>query len=149
MQTYSIGQLAKLAGVPTSTLRYYERIGLLKPDFRTGGNYRGYNPTALNRLRFVRSAQATGLSLEDIEKLLQLAHADKPPCDEVLCLMQRRHAGVQERIRNLKRVEKLLRRALRGCCTGDEPDLCQDVCRLSGSMPTSRIPSQRIAAQIA
>ena len=41
MDGYSIGQLAEAAGVPIVTVRYYERSGVVKPDFRTGGNYRG------------------------------------------------------------------------------------------------------------
>ena len=60
MAAYTIGQLAKEGGVPTSTVRYYERIGLLHPNDRTGGNYRVYSDTALERLRFIRAAQATG-----------------------------------------------------------------------------------------
>lgn len=65
MMSLSIGQLAKAAGVPTSALRYYERIGLLEPDGRTGGNYRYYSDDALRRLRFIRAAHATGFRLDE------------------------------------------------------------------------------------
>lgn len=67
--TYTIGQLARAVGVPTSTVRYYERIGLLQPDGRTAGNYRLYGKEALECLRFIRAAQATGFTLEDITHL--------------------------------------------------------------------------------
>ena len=60
----------------------------MKPDFRTGGNYRGYNAATLDRLRFIRSVQATGLSLQDIATLLELTFAGEAPCDEVLALMR-------------------------------------------------------------
>jgi DNA-binding transcriptional MerR regulator len=53
---YTISQLARAAGVPTSAVRYYERIGLLQPHGRTGGNYRLYGKEALERLRFIRAA---------------------------------------------------------------------------------------------
>lgn len=130
MDGYSIGQLAKAAKVPTSTIRYYERSGLLKADFRTGGNYRGYTPRALERLRFIRSAQATGFSLQDVEELLKLTYSPDPPCDEVLSLMRKRLAELQERIRELRHVEKALARSLEACCKGKGPDICDDICRL-------------------
>ena len=47
---YTIGQFARAVGVPTSTIRYYERIGLLQPSGRSGGNYRFYTDDSLTRL---------------------------------------------------------------------------------------------------
>ena len=89
MKGFTIGPLASAVGVPTSTLRFYERAGLLKPDARTGGNYREYGEKALDRLRFIRSAQATGFSLDDIREFLSLTHSDDPPCEEVLTLTKK------------------------------------------------------------
>ena len=132
MESYSIGQLAKLADVPTSTIRFYERIGLIKPDFRTGGNYRGYNMATMNRLRFVRSAQATGLSLEDIEVLFELTQTRKPPCDEVQSLMRHRLDEIRQRLKDLRHVEKVLSESLHRCCKGSKRDICAEVCRISG-----------------
>lgn len=132
MDAYTIGQLATAANVPTSTIRYYERSGLLKPDFRTGGNYRGYTPNALERLRFIRSAQATGFSLQDVLELLKLTYSSDPPCDEVLSLMRGRLAQLREKIQELRHVEKALARSLDDCCKGKGPDLCDDICRLKG-----------------
>ncbi len=108
MDGYSIGRLADAAGVPTSTIRYYERSGLVQPDFRTGSNYRGYNSGTLERLRFIRSAQATGLSLQDISALLELTFSTDSPCDEVLSLMQKRLGEIRERIKELRHVERSL-----------------------------------------
>lgn len=138
MTGYSIGQLATAAGVPTSTLRYYERSGLLTPDFRTGGNYRGYSADALERLRFIRSAQATGFSLEDVEGLLKLTYSPDPPCDEVLAEMRRRLAELRQKIKELRQVEQALAKSLEGCCKGAGPDLCDDIRRLKGKRPTTR-----------
>ena len=67
----TIGQIAKAAGVPTSTVRYYERAGLLRPTSRTAANYRVYSAGDLERLRFIRAAQATGFQLEDVKKQLK------------------------------------------------------------------------------
>jgi MerR family mercuric resistance operon transcriptional regulator len=149
METFSIGRLAERAGVPTSTVRFYERIGLIKPDFRTGANYRGYTAASVDRLRFIRSAQATGLSLEDIEALLELSHATEPPCDEVLSLMRRRHGEIKERIKDLRQVEKVLAKALQECCKGEDRDICREVCRLAGAEPVGRKPSENNHRQFA
>ncbi len=82
----TIGELARAAGVPTSTVRFYERRGLLKPDARTQANYRTYTSRAAERLKFIRAAQATGFSLKDVREMLALTYSDEPPCDEVAAL---------------------------------------------------------------
>ena len=136
MTAYTIGQLANAVGVPTSTIRFYERTGLFKPDARSDGNYRQYGEQALGRLRFIRSAQATGFSLDDIRELLSLTHSDEPPCEEVLTLTKKRLAEVRQRLKELRHVEKVLARALDECCTGQAPDICTELTRLQG--PTAR-----------
>ena len=123
-RSFTIGQLARAAGVPVSTVRFYEREGLLKPDARTGGNYRAYSEASLARLRFIRSAQATGFSLDDVRELLLLTASDQPPCDEVLALTRKRLGEVRERLEALRDVEKVLASTLDACCTGGAPDLC-------------------------
>jgi DNA-binding transcriptional MerR regulator len=133
MSGYTIGQLATAAGVPVSTVRFYERAGLVKPDFRTGGNYRGYSAATLERLKFIRSAQATGLSLHDIESLLQLTVSTDEPCDEILALMRTRLEEIRARIRELRHVERVLTKSLTDCCKGPGPDICDDICRLKGA----------------
>ena len=129
--TYTIGQLARAGAVPTSTVRFYEREGLLKAAFRTGGNYRAYDRAAVERLRFIRTAQATGLSLQDVRSLLELAAANEPPCRQVTTLMRRRLGEVRERLDELRQVEQILAKSLDNCCKGDGRDLCVEVCRLN------------------
>lgn len=143
MDAYTIGQLAAAAGVPTSTVRYYERAGLVKPDFRTGGNYRGYAGSTLERLKFIRSAQATGLSLQDISSLLQLTFSAEQPCEEVLTLMRGRLEEIRGRIKELRHVEKVLAKSLDSCCKGEGPDICDDICRLKGSDPAKCRPAKQ------
>lgn len=104
----TIGALAKQAGVPTSTVRYYERRGLLRPEGRSKGNYRIYGEEAMDRLRFVRSAQAAGFTLSDIIALLQFRDGDAAPCKEVQGLITVRLAQVVEQIDHLKLVERML-----------------------------------------
>jgi MerR family mercuric resistance operon transcriptional regulator len=143
MTGYTIGQLARAANVPTSTLRYYERTGLFTSDARTGGNYRAYGPQALERLRFIRSAQAIGFSLEDIRELLSLTHSDDPPCDDVASLTRKRLAEVRERLKELRAVEKVLAKSLDNCCKGQGPDLCEEITRLKGPKATPCKPAEK------
>ena len=82
-ESYTIGELARAAGVPTSTVRYYEKRGLLPPDARTGGNYPAYGESSLQRLSFNRTAQAAGLSLHDVAALLSTVVSGDTPCPEV------------------------------------------------------------------
>ena len=65
-QGMTIGRAAKAAGVPATTLRYYEREGLLDAPVRTTAGYRMYDDQAVERLRFIRAAQAVGFTLNDI-----------------------------------------------------------------------------------
>ena len=143
--TYTIGRLAAAAGVPTSTVRFYERRGLLTPDARSaGGNYRRYGDAALRRLRFIRAAQATGFSLKGVQELLELAYGDGPPCDDVLSLANKRLAEVRQKIKELRAVERLLAGAVDNCCRTDE-DLCVQVNRLRGNGDAACRPSKKSA----
>lgn len=69
MSTYRISELARLTGVPASTLRFYEQAGLL-PAARTGSGYRVYDEESVRRLEFIGSAKQLGLPLEEIRELL-------------------------------------------------------------------------------
>jgi MerR family mercuric resistance operon transcriptional regulator len=145
MPTYTIGQLAHAAGVPTSTLRFYERTRLLTPTTRSDGNYRQYDSASLERLRFIRAAQATGFSIEDIRELLSLTHSDDPPCDDVLSLMNNRLAEVRERLKKLRHVERVLSKALNECCSGKTIDLCGEINRLKGVSGTCPAPRKKFS----
>jgi DNA-binding transcriptional MerR regulator len=129
--TMTIGELATAADVPTSTIRFYERRGLLKPDARTQSNYRTYSGRTCERLKFIRAAQATGFSLKDIREMLTLTYSDKPPCDEVAALIEHRLDDVKQRLRELRRVERTLTLAHKSCCKGG-PDWCNEIERLRG-----------------
>jgi DNA-binding transcriptional MerR regulator len=71
-----IGELAKRAGLATSALRYYEEAGLLPVPGRTPAGYRVYGQEALGRLEFIRRAQALGLSVGEIRRLIESPRAD-------------------------------------------------------------------------
>lgn len=141
MSSYTIGQLAKAVGVPTSTLRYYERSGLLRPDFRTDGNYRAYSQESLERLRFIRAAQATGFSLHDVQEMLELTYSTEPPCKEVVTLMKNRLEEIRGRMKELRRVESALDKALKTCCRGGR-NWCEEIERLKGPLKSGKPPKK-------
>ncbi len=88
---YTIGRLAKEGGVSVEKVRYYQRRHLLAvPTKRTGG-FRYYASKTLERLRFIRRAQAVGLALEDIRQLLGLDR--KRACAHARRLARWRHNG--------------------------------------------------------
>ena len=66
-----IGELAQLTGVPTVTLRFYEREGLLTPAARSDGNYRVYSECDVERVRFILRCRAVDMALGDIRSLSQ------------------------------------------------------------------------------
>lgn len=70
--TLTSGQLAKASGVGVETLRFYEREGLLAEPERTASGYRQYPERTVDRVRFIRRAQALGFELRIIRELLTL-----------------------------------------------------------------------------
>jgi MerR family mercuric resistance operon transcriptional regulator len=138
METLTISRLAQATNVPTSTIRFYERRGLIKPDARTASNYRSYFPCTVERLKFIRAAQADGFSLKNVREMLALTYSDDPPCDEVAALIERRLGDVRQRLRELREVERALAVSLKSCCKGGA-DWCSEIERLKGKI--SLIPT--------
>lgn len=120
----TIGKLARELGLPISTLRFYERRGLLKPEARSGSDYRLYGTRSLETLRFIRSAQASGFSLDDIATLLKFEQGRISPCGEVQDLIGARMRDLDRRLQDLRRVQAALRRSLRKCKSGERTGRC-------------------------
>ena len=96
-----IGELADRASVSTKTIRYYESIGLLAEPGRTASGYRDYEDDATERLRFIRDAQATGLSLAEIQSVLELKDAGRNSCAHTRALLDRHLAELDDQIARL------------------------------------------------
>ncbi len=104
-----IGELAAAAGVTSKTLRYYESEGLLHAA-RTPGGYRVYPPDTLDRIRFIRKAQAASLTLRQIGQILAIRDAGRAPCQHVAQLVDNRLDDIEERLRELHETRSHLRR---------------------------------------
>ena len=105
-----IGELASRSGLAPSAVRYYEQLGLLPEPARTESGYRSYPSDAVDRLTFIRSAQAVGLTLAEVGQVLGVRDAGEAPCRVVTELIDRRHTEVRARITELEVLERELLR---------------------------------------
>ena len=96
-----IGELGEAAGVSTKTIRYYESIGLIEEPERTASGYRDYDERAVERLRFVRDAQATGLTLAEIASVLELKGSGERSCAHTTALIEAHLAAIDAQIEQL------------------------------------------------
>ena len=128
-----ISEAAARSGVPAKTLRYYEDIGLLDPPGRTASGYRTYDSDVLDRLSFIRSARAAGLTLGEIRSIIALRDAGQVPCGHVLDLLRERAFTIERTIDDLRTLRQQLGRLVERAGTLD-PSECdpQRVCHLIG-----------------
>ena len=113
-ETVHIGEAAKVAGVSVDTIRFYQRLGLIKSEGRSAGGYRLFDVAQIRDLTFVRHAQELGFSLTEVKELLALRQKHHV-CSEVQSMLNDKLAAVREKINGLSRLEAELARALRSC----------------------------------
>ena len=135
MTKQTIGALAREAGIPASTLRYYEREGLIVPAARSEGNYRLYDPDGLERLRFIKAAQAVGFTIVDIKTLLEYRDGIIAPCKEVRQMIEGRLAHIEERMKEFRHVDRVLKSFLRECRRAEQDSDCHVLKKLDPAVP--------------
>ena len=96
------GAVAKSLEIGVQTLHYYEREGLIPEPLRSASGYRLYTPEIVERVRFIRKAQALGLPLEEIKQVLALAARGTSPCGRVQAALADRLADVDRRLQALQ-----------------------------------------------
>ncbi|HBP86891.1 MAG TPA: heavy metal-responsive transcriptional regulator [Nitrospiraceae bacterium] len=119
MKPLFIGKIAKQAGVPIKTIRYYEEVGLLSRAGRTSSGYRTYAFPVIDRLVFIKKAQTLGLTLKDIKSILDLADRGGCPCGHVQHTLKQSLQGLRQKIADLQEIEKKLVGAMRQKCPTD------------------------------
>jgi len=115
-----IGEFSLRTGVNVETIRYYERIGLLPKPPRTSGRHRAYDPSHVQRLRFVRRSRELGFSLDEIRALLALAERGEDACAETKEMTLRHLADVRGKIASLKKLDRALRAMTSACLPGQQ-----------------------------
>jgi len=123
-----IGELAELANVSTRALRYYEKLGLVRPAARTGSGYRVYDDDALQRVAFIKAAQAIGFTLDEIAEVIQIRDEGHAPCTRTLEIIRRRLDEIDHKVAELHALrEALADRAVFGA-TIDHATCTSGVC---------------------
>ena len=124
-----IGEVAERSGVPAKTIRFWEDHRLLPAPARTPVGYREFDPAILERLAFIRHAQAAGLTLEHIRQVLDIRDEGQPPCVHVAGLIARRLAEVEARLTELARARDQLA-ALAARAAAQDPADCRGYCSI-------------------
>ena len=129
-KTLTIGTLATQAQVNVETIRFYQRIGLIQEPTRPQGSVRRYGKAALGRVRFIKSAQRLGFSLDEIAQLLSLE--DGAHCDEAREQAQHKLIDVRAKLADLQRIETALGSLIEHCCAARGNIHCPLIATLQG-----------------
>ncbi len=121
MDEMTRGEVAEKAGVNPETLRYYERKGLIPEPPRSDGGFRLYDEHYVDRLRFIRRAKDLGFTLAEIKGLLDLRVDDEATCRDVKSRAEEKLDGVEEKIRDLRRIRDALTQLASACEGGRGP----------------------------
>lgn len=133
LESLSIGAFAKAAGVNVETIRFYQRKGLLLEPARPQGSIRRYGSADVARVKFVKSAQRLGFSLDEICVLLKLE--DGTHCDEAAELAAQRLADVRARLADLAHMEQALSQVLSACHANAGRVACPLIAALQNKFP--------------
>ena len=132
--------LAKRTDTPIFTVRYYTRIGLLKPSRNLKNGYKVYKQSDKERLRFITSAKELGFTLAEIEEILDHAVHGESPCPMVREIVEKRIEENRRKLQEMRRLQKRLERAADVWKTmkDSEPD-GHSVCRLIESFADAEL----------
>jgi DNA-binding transcriptional MerR regulator len=133
-----IGELSRRTGNSTKTIRYYEDIGVLPAPDRTANGYREYSDEAVDRLEFIRDAQAAGLTLTEIASILDLRSQGESTCHHVIDLLERHMTALDRHIKTLRVTRKKLASLSAQARSLDpadcvDPNRCQTISHARGS----------------
>ena len=120
----TIGKFAKAGGVNIQTIRYYERRKLLRPKARRSSGYRLYDAESLNRLHFIKNAQALGFTLREVGELLNLRGNSIAQCRDVQRKAQAKLVQAKARLKEIRALTHTLQGLLQTCKAGKPTDRC-------------------------
>ncbi len=126
--SFTIGKLAKQAGVTIETIRYYQRRGLLEEPRKPAMGYRQYPQAAIARIRFIKRAQQTGFTLKEILELLAL---DSGHCKDVQELASEKLIQIDNQIKDLTHLKSVLSDLINSCESDESTDHCSLIDLLS------------------
>lgn len=130
LENLTIGAFAKVAGVNVETIRFYQRKGLLPEPDKPYGSIRRYGDADVARVKFVKSAQRLGFSLDEIAELLRLD--DGTHCAEASSLAEHKLRDVREKLADLTRMETVLSQLVCACHARKGRVSCPMIASLQG-----------------
>jgi MerR family transcriptional regulator, copper efflux regulator len=98
---FFIGELSRKVGIPTHTIRYYEKLGLINPPERTDTHYRVYSEEDEARLRFIIQAKLFGLTLDEIKEIIDLRDQGVAPCEHLKGIVKKHLDDLDRRIQEM------------------------------------------------
>lgn len=125
---WTIGMLARKAGVGVETIRFYHRKGLLPAPDKPYGGIRRYGEAHLKRLLFIKAAQGLGFRLSEVADLLRLD--DGMHCAEAREVAERKLMEIRKKLEQLQRIEQLLAEQVARCTTENAPASCPLIAEL-------------------
>ena len=122
IREYTRGQLADLVGCGAETIRYYETNGLLPAVKRAANGYRIYDEDNRKRLDFVLKLRRLGFSVEESRNVCSLIDRNDYTCDDIHAITVEHLNASQQKIRELKDMERKVRELADLCEAGSKPD---------------------------
>lgn len=126
----NIGTVSEKSGLPAKTIRYYEDIGLIRPDRRDNG-YRDYSMDDVHRLRFLQRSRSLGFSVEECRQLLALYGDRDRESAEVKAIAAIKLGEIERKITELQGLHDMLKHLMASCHGDDRPE-CPIIDGLSG-----------------
>jgi Cu(I)-responsive transcriptional regulator len=128
----NIGNASGKSGLPAKTIRYYEDIGLLKPE-RSENGYRDYSMSDVHKLRFLQRARGLGFSVEECRQLLALYEDKSRASADVKSIARSKLQEVERKIIELRELQQTLQHLVAHCHGDQRPD-CPILESISGSV---------------
>jgi len=126
----NISEAARLSGLSSKTIRYYEDIGLVRPAERADNGYRQYQQGEVEELRFLARAREVGFNLDECRQLLELQRDESRQSQHARQLVLEKCRDIEQRIAQLKDMQTQLSN-LAARCRGDEGPDCAILDELS------------------
>lgn len=116
----NIGEISARTGMPTKTIRYYEDIGLIKPN-RSENGYRAFDGDDLHRLTFLARSRALGFSIDDCRTLLDLWQDQSRASGDVKQIVASQIAKIDRKVEDLLAIRTTLTELSKSCAGNDRP----------------------------
>jgi MerR family copper efflux transcriptional regulator len=104
----NIGTVSEKSGLPAKTIRYYEDIGLIRPDRRDNG-YRDYSIEDMHRLKFLQRSRGLGFSVEECRQLLSLYGDTHRESAEVKAIAKAKLTEIDRKLAELQGLREMLK----------------------------------------